>query len=114
LAVLVLSVVAVLTLASGGALAAVKCKKVNGTLTLRPVSGPACMSAVDVCATGTYRGDLKGQAAFTGSSLTQAVDTPTTGLALLTGDNLIHTAVGPAPAAQYRDDAASHRARRSA
>src|SRR5262245_46105443 len=88
-AVLAVLVMAVLTLASGGALAAAKCKKVDGMFTLQPVSGPACMSAVDVCATGMYRGDLKAQAAFTGSSLTQTVDTPTTAVVVLTGDNLI-------------------------
>ena len=87
------TVVVVLALTSG-AFAAGKCQRVEGRFTLQPVSGPACMSAVGVCATGTYRGDLKGDSTFTGSSLTPTVDTPTTGVVLLTGDNLIQTSAG--------------------
>ena len=93
-AVLAVSVTTVLILASGGALAAAKCKKIDGSFTLQPVSAPACTAPVGVCASGTYRGDLKGQSTFTGSSLTPTVDTPTTGVVLLTGDNLIQTSGG--------------------
>ena len=91
---LAVSVLAVLTLAGGAAVAAGKCKKVNGMFTLQPVPPEQCAGPVGICATGTYRGDLKGDSAFTGTSLTQTVDTPTTGVVLLTGDNLIHTAGG--------------------
>jgi hypothetical protein len=93
LAMPAVAVVVVLTLTSG-ALAAGKCQRVEGWFTLQPVSEPACMSAVGVCATGTYRGDLKGDSTFTGTSLTPTMDTPTTAVVLLTGDNLIQTARG--------------------
>ena len=92
-AILAVLALAVLGLTSG-ALAASKCQRVEGRFTLQPVSGPACLSAVGVCAAGTYHGDLKGGSAFMGTSLIQTVDTPTTGVVLLTGDNLIHTAGG--------------------
>ena len=61
LMVLAVSVATVLILASGGAVAAARCKKVDGSFTLQPVSAPACTALVGVCASGTYRGDLKGQ-----------------------------------------------------
>jgi hypothetical protein len=93
-AVLVVSVMTVLTLAGGAAVAAARCKKVEGSFTFQPVSAPICTAPVGVCATGTYRGSLKGASTFTGMSLTQTVDTPTTAVVLLTGDNLIHTAGG--------------------
>jgi hypothetical protein len=88
------SAFAALVLASGGVAAADACKKVNGKFTLQPVVGPACTSAVDICATGTYSGDVAGTSSFVGSSLVQTVDTPTTGVVLLTGDNRIETRVG--------------------
>jgi hypothetical protein len=75
-----------LVLAASGAQAAA-CKKVSGTFTLTPVSGPACTSAVGICASGVYKGGIKATAAFTGSSLLQTVDTPTTSAIVLTGDN---------------------------
>jgi hypothetical protein len=93
-AVLVVSVIAVLILAGGAAVAAAKCKKVEGSFTLQPVSAPICTAPVGVCATGTYRRNLRGTSTFTGTSLTQTVDTPTTAVVLLTGDNLIHIAGG--------------------
>jgi hypothetical protein len=83
-----------LAFASGGATAASMCKKVNGTFTLQSVTGPACTSAVQICATGEYRGDIAGTSSFTGTSLVPTADTPTTGVVLLTGDNAIATARG--------------------
>jgi hypothetical protein len=75
-----------LVLAASGAEAAA-CKKVNGSFTLTPLTGPACTSPVGICATGTYKGDIKATSLFTGTSLSQTVDTPTTAVVLLTGDN---------------------------
>jgi len=92
-AVIAASAVTVLAIASGGAIAASTCKKVNGKLSLQPVTppGPACTSPIGLCATASLSGDLAGNSEFTGTSLTPTVDTPTTAVVLLTGDNLIHT-----------------------
>lgn len=75
-----------LVLAASGAQAAA-CKKVNGSFTLIPVTGPACTSQVGICATGLYKGDLKATSVFTGTSLVPTADTPTTAVVLVTGDN---------------------------
>lgn len=77
-----------LVLAASGAEAAA-CKKVSGSFTLTPVTGPACASPVGICAAGVYKGGIKASSVFTGSSLLQTVDTPTTAVVLLTGDNLL-------------------------
>jgi hypothetical protein len=91
----VFSACAVLLLAAGQPTdAAPICKKVKGKFTLQPVSGPACVSPVPLCATGSYQGGIAGDSTFTGSSLIQTVDTPTTAVVLLTGDNVIQTADG--------------------
>jgi hypothetical protein len=82
-----------LVLAASGAQAA-GCKKVSGSFTLTPVSGPACTSAVGICASGVYKGGLKATSAFAGSSLLQTVDTPTTSAIVLTGDNQFVTGGG--------------------
>jgi hypothetical protein len=87
LAIVAASVALALVLAGGGTLADAGCKKVSGKFTLQPVTGPACTSSVGVCATGVYRGDLAGTSSFVGSSLVPTVDTPTTGVILLTGDS---------------------------
>jgi hypothetical protein len=60
---------------------------------LQAVTDP-CPSPVGICARGTYTGDLSGTFVFTGSSLVQTVDTPTTSVVLLTGDNRITTKNG--------------------
>lgn len=83
-----------LILVSGQAAADATCKKVKGQFILQPVSGPDCGSAVEICATGTYKGGIKGKSEFTGSSLIQTADTPTTAVVLLTGDNVIHADKG--------------------
>jgi hypothetical protein len=82
-----------LVLASSGAQAA-GCKKVSGKFTLTSVTGPTCQSGVGICATGSYSGGVAGSSAFVGTSLVQTVDTPTTGVVLLTGDNQITTKAG--------------------
>ena len=90
----ILTLVVASAAALGGGKAAADCKKVSGKLFLQPVTGPACLSPVGVCAALEYGGDLKGTADFTGSSLIPTADTPTTGVVLLTGDNVIHTPDG--------------------
>ncbi len=83
-----------LILVSGLAVASSNCKKVKGDFVLQPVTGPACTSPVGICATGTYKGGIKGSSQFTGSSLVPTADTPSSGVVLLTGDNLIQTEQG--------------------
>lgn len=93
-AMLVLGAITAITIISTQALAASACKKINGTFTLQPVSGSACPSSIGICASNTYRGDLKGTSMFVGSSLAPNVDTPATSVVLLTGDNTIQTKGG--------------------
>jgi hypothetical protein len=61
---------------------------------LTPVSGPDCNSAVSICGAGKLTGSLAGTSFFVGSSLEQNVDTPSTSVVLLTGDNRIETRRG--------------------
>jgi hypothetical protein len=91
LVVTAVAAVITLTLASSGAIAASNCKKVNGKVSLQPVTGPACTSPVNICGTGSFEGDLKANSEFTGTSLTSTMDTPTTGVVVLTADNVFHT-----------------------
>jgi hypothetical protein len=83
-----------LVLAASGAEGAAACKKVNGKLTLTPVTGPACASPVGVCATVAFSGDLAGRGTFIGTTLVPTVDTPTTAVVLLTGDDHVTTKAG--------------------
>jgi hypothetical protein len=88
------SAVMAIVVASGGAAAASMCKKVEGHFTLQSLTGPACSSAVDICATGTYTGDISGSSSFAGTSVVATADTPTTGVILVTGDNTISSRRG--------------------
>ena len=83
-----------LVLLATQALAASSCKKVSGKFTFQTFSGPDCTSPNGVCARGNWNGDLAGTSTFTGTSLVQTVDTPTTGVVLLTGDTLLTTRDG--------------------
>ena len=49
---------------------------------------------VQICAAGSYSGGVAEPSAFVGISLIQTVDTPTTGMVLLTGNNQITTKAG--------------------
>ena len=82
-----------LVLAASGAEAAA-CKKVSGSFTLTPLSGPACTSPVGICATGVYKGGIKATSVFTGTSVIPTVDTPTTAVVLVTGDNQLTSSSG--------------------
>jgi hypothetical protein len=79
---------------AGDVYASAGCKNISGKFTLQTVTGPACASAIGICATGSYSGGLKGTGSFAGTSLIQTADTPTTSVVLLTGDNVITTAGG--------------------
>lgn len=72
-------------------LAAQSCTKVKGKFTLQALSGADCASAVDICATGNFSGDLAGTSVFIGSSVIPSADTPTTGVVFLTGDTTLTT-----------------------
>lgn len=90
---LAVSIVVILT-SAGGVAAAPKCRKIGGSYTAQAVAGPDCLSPIGFCAARSYKGDVAGDSAFTGSSLIQTADTPTTGVVLVTGDNLIRTKDG--------------------
>jgi hypothetical protein len=70
------------------------CRHIQGEIELTPVSGPDCTSPVGVCGRGQLTGTLAGHSFFIGSSLVQSVDTPSTAVLLLTGDNRIETKRG--------------------
>jgi hypothetical protein len=86
-----LAVFGLIAVASGAE--AVNCK-MKGSFTVTQVTGPACSSPVGFCASLVYTGDLAGTSTFTGTTITQTVDTPTTGVVLVTGDNVIQTKIG--------------------
>lgn len=92
LAVLSLSALTALLLV-GGTAAASNCKKVNGKVTLQALP-PNCSSSIGLCARGSLSGDLAGTSSFIGTSQAATVDTSTTSVILLTGDNTIHTSGG--------------------
>lgn len=81
--------VAVMVLVGHAATAGSACKNVSGKVTLAPVTGPECVSPVGVCTEGTVPGKLKGDLQFTASQVTQTVDTPTTGVVLIAGDETV-------------------------
>ena len=90
-----LSLSALLTLLLVGSVAAASgCKKIDGKLTLQAFPPTVCSSAISLCASATLKGDLAGVSDFTGTSQAVTADTPTTGVILLTGDNIIHTSGG--------------------
>lgn len=79
---------------TNGAMAAGACRTVEGKFESQVVSGPACLSSVDLCTQGTVSGDLKGSFSFVGTSLIPTVDTPTTAVVLATGDTTLATLNG--------------------
>lgn len=84
----------VLILIASQALAASACKKVKGKFALQAFAGPECTSAVGICATGDFSGDLAGTSVFIGSALIPSADTPTTAVVFLTGDATLTTQSG--------------------
>jgi len=69
------------------------CHTRHGIVGIEITGGPSCASPI-FCAIATFRGGLRGTSDFTGTSLIPTVDTPTTGIVMITGDNVIHTAEG--------------------
>jgi hypothetical protein len=93
LAVLSLSALLAVLLV-GGASAASSCKKINGKVTIQVLPPSSCPSSFGLCASASFSGDLTGTSSFTGTSQAATVDTPTTSVILLTGDNTIQTSGG--------------------
>lgn len=86
---------AAFALASAGAAAArPHCFNVISRVTLAAAPDNFCNSPIALCAGGELRGTLRGESDFVGSSFVPTVDTGATGVALLTGDNTIHTHAG--------------------
>jgi hypothetical protein len=81
-------------LAAGTAFAAPQCQKVHSHLFLEASTEPGCTSVIGLCATATLQGSLKATTDFIGTSFVATVDTPSTGVVILTGDNVFHTSRG--------------------
>lgn len=80
-------------MAGGAAWAEPSCRAIHGSVSLGLAAGP-CNSIVGLCATGELRGVLRGNSQFIGTSLVPNVDTVSTSVVTLTGDNVIHLADG--------------------
>ncbi len=78
-------------LASSPAAADPTCRKVHGRLFLEAEQVPTCGSPVGLCATATIRGSVQAVSDFVGTSILPTVDTPATGVIVVTGDNTWHT-----------------------
>ena len=94
LAVLSLSALLALLLVGSTAAAASTCKKINGKVTLQALPPSTCPSPISLCAKGSLSGDLAGSSAFIGTSQAATVDTSSTAVILVTGDNTIQTSAG--------------------
>jgi hypothetical protein len=66
----------------------------SGHFSSTVVTGAACQSPIELCTEGSLTGGLKGSFSFTGTSLIQTVDTPTTAVVLYTGDLSVNTKDG--------------------
>ena len=88
--VLVTLIVAVLIVINNVS-ASQACKQVKGDFTLTAVTGPACNSPIGLCATGVYRGSIRGTSTFTASGMIQTADTLQTDVVFVTGDSQITT-----------------------
>ena len=83
----VLAALALVLLATGTAGADASCRTGAGRFSLTALTGPDCTSPVGICARGSYLGPVLGSADFIATTLVPTVDTPATGVVLLTGDN---------------------------
>ena len=68
------------------------CKKVEGQVTVEPVSGE-CSSPYG-CGAGTIKGDIKGTISVVTTSFLTSADTPTTGVVFMTADAVFTTSSG--------------------
>lgn len=89
-----IAVVALTLVPFAAAEAAADCKRVRSHLVIEADPVPTCGSPIGLCATATLRGSLKATTEFVGTSFQTTVDSATTGVVLLTGDNLFHTTGG--------------------
>jgi hypothetical protein len=88
------TVALLLTLLTFGGTAAAKNCDVHGTFTSVAVSATECASPIGLCTAGTIKGGLDGTFEFVGTTLSQSVDTPTTGVVFYTGDIVFHLKAG--------------------
>jgi hypothetical protein len=93
LAALAVTALAASLLAGGAAWADPVCQAIHGRVDLA-ASEPTCGSATGLCATGILHGTIHGNSEFVGTSAVPTVNTPATGVLVLTGDNTIHTSDG--------------------
>lgn len=70
------------------------CRKVHARVFLQAEETPTCGSPIGLCASGELMGTLSGRSSFVGTSFVSTVDTPSTGVAVITGDNRIETSSG--------------------
>lgn len=71
------------------------CTKITGKFSFQAVMGPACVSAIGVCSTGSITGGpLAGDFSFTGTSAEGTIDSPITQVIAVTGDRTIQTKLG--------------------
>ncbi|HVF61362.1 MAG TPA: hypothetical protein VNJ70_16255 [Thermoanaerobaculia bacterium] len=87
-------VLALAPLAAAPAAADASCKRIHAHLFLQADAEPTCGSPIGLCATATLQGSLTANTEFVGTSFLPTVDTATTGVVVLTGDNTFHTDSG--------------------
>lgn len=66
------------------------CHAVHGRLEI-VANEPTCGSAIYLCANAYLHGTIQAHTDFVGTSSVPTVDTPATGVVVLTGDNVFHT-----------------------
>jgi hypothetical protein len=69
------------------------CKAVHGRVEI-VAHEPTCGSAIALCASAILHGTIKANSDFIGTSSVPTIDTATTGVVVLTGDNVFHTTDG--------------------
>ena len=87
-------ILALAPLAAVPAAADPQCKNVHSHLVIQAEAVPTCGSPIGLCASATLQGSLTAVTDFVGTSFVSTVDTPATGVVVLTGDNTFHTANG--------------------
>ena len=81
-------------IAAAPASATPSCHTRIGTVSIEIFTDSTCLSAVGLCAKVQFRGGLRAESDFVGTSLTPSVDVASTGIVFLTGDNHIRTRHG--------------------
>jgi len=70
------------------------CHTRHGSVSIEIITDSTCISDVNLCARVQFRGGLRGDSYFTGTSLTPSIDVIDTGIVFLTGNNHITTSRG--------------------